>query len=328
MNATSRFLPAILALGSLLLAACSSDDDNNSNADGTDEGAGTPSPYVAAVTDYTPAPGQFVNVTPAYRDGMTAAAMRDSVARIIVGNDGAGGTRVVSLGGFGGTITMRFDHDIQNIKGQCDLRVYGNAYENNAEPGIILVGNDDNHNGQMDEDEWCEIAGSEYRSPATTHGYTITYSRPETETRDTDYDGGVTTVKHYVRWSDNLGASGWIVKNSFHDQTYYPTWLPGATLTLSGTRLAPNATLDGAIYHLAAYPYGYADNYANTDPRSAIDIDWAVRSDGQPARLASIRYVRVVSAMQQDCGWIGETSTEICGAADLHLLGEHIATPQ
>ena len=34
--------------------------------------------------------------------------------------------------------------------------------------------------------------------------------------------------------------------------------------------------------------------------------------------LPGVNFVKVYTALNQVCGWIGETSTEVCGAEDLH----------
>ena len=47
-------------------------------------------------------------------------------------------------------------------------------------------------------------------------------------------------------------------------------------------------------------------------------IDWAVDDEGNPVELKQIDFVKVYNAMLQDCGWLGETSTEVAGAIDLH----------
>ena len=49
-----------------------------------------------------------------------------------------------------------------------------------------------------------------------------------------------------------------------------------------------------------------------------MNIDWAVRADGSPAELKTIDFVKVYTALHQQCGTIGETSTEVMGARDLH----------
>jgi hypothetical protein len=72
------------------------------------------------------------------------------------------------------------------------------------------------------------------------------------------------------------------------------------------------------------YPWGYADNYPNTDDRSCFNIEWAVDAGGNPVSLPAIHFVKVYNGVNQYCGWLGESSTEIMGAEDLHLLGDNI----
>lgn len=43
---------------------------------------------------------------------------------------------------------------------------------------IVMVSYDTNMNGKPD-DEWYELAGSEYYKPTTIHNYSITYTRPD-----------------------------------------------------------------------------------------------------------------------------------------------------
>ena len=47
-------------------------------------------------------------------------------------------------------------------------------------------------------------------------------------------------------------------------------------------------------------------------------IDWAVDEDGVPVTLPMIHFVKVYNAMNQYCGWLGETSTEVGGGLDYH----------
>ena len=61
------------------------------------------------------------------------------------------------------------------------------------------------------------------------------------------------------------------------------------------------------------------DNYPNSSERARMDIDWAVDNEGNKVSLDRIDFIKVVCGMQQVCGWIGETSTEVMGAADLHI---------
>ena len=110
-----------------------------------------------------------------------------------------------------------------------------------------------------------------------------------------------------------------MARNQYHQQEYFPLWL-GETLTFRGTLLPPNAHLSvSGNWTLDALRYGYADNLPNTDYKGcSFDIGWAVDSQRQPVSLSHVDFIRVYSGQLQQCGWIGETSTEITGAEDLH----------
>lgn len=304
------------ALG-VLLTSC-----NRNDVDPTPKSA-----YISKVFDYQPAPGQFVNKLPEYEVGDTKEMLISKAEKSIVGvNSGA----PISLGGFGGYIVFGFDHTITNVIGKRDFRINGNAFfadgapENgkkggSCEPGIVMVSYDANKNGQPD-DEWFEIAGSEYNSPKTIKNYQITYFRP---TVVQENNQGSITIEKYIYWEDNQGQSGYISKNSFNVQPYYPMLATTDRLTFSGTKLANNAvdeSGDGTFWVLYSYGYGYADNAPNNNPDSAIDISWAVNAKGQPANLPGIDFVKVYTGVNQTAGWLGESSTEIAGACDLHLL--------
>lgn len=71
---------------------------------------------------------------------------------------------------------------------------------------------------------------------------------------------------------------------------------------------------------LYAYDWGYVDNHPN-DSVSLVsfNIDWAVDSAGNPVHLPGADFIRVYTAVNQNCGWIGETSTEIIRARDWHI---------
>ena len=79
------------------------------------------------------------------------------------------------------------------------------------------------------------------------------------------------------------------------------------------------------------YQWGYADVRTNgsqygtivNNPYAAapstqtggdgFDLSWAVKADGTPIALSSVRYVRVYSAVLFSAGVFGETSAEVCG---------------
>lgn len=292
------------------------------------------SPYISEVIDYRPAPGQFVNLLPAYEEGDTEADMLRKAEEAIAGE----GNGMVSLGSFGGYVTFRFDHTVMNRPSAPDLAIFGNAFQasavpsasgGSAEPGIVCVAFDRNCNGRPDPDEWYELRGSEYDNPRTRHHYAVTYLRPDTARAAVSAPGYID--QEHIAWHDSRDSSGHIAQVIAHEQSYYPQWLPDDSLTFSGTCLPPNGedlSGTGRYYFLRAYSWGYADNLPN-DPLEGIslDLDQAVDSAGRPARLPGADFVRVYTGVLQQCGWIGETSTEITRAADLNLYDEELPDP-
>lgn len=288
------------------------------------------SPYISRVWEYQPAPGQFVNELPEYEDGDDANWMRLKAEEQIADNN----LGMITLGGWGGYVVFGFDHMVVNRANAMDLLVLGNAFYSDSgsdedsqqggscEPGIVMVSYDANGNGKPD-DAWYELAGSEYNNPQTIHGYEVTYYRPDESHVPTPSASNPALIDTtYVRWEDNRNQSGYINQLTYHQQPYYPQWVEEESLTFSGSRLPDNyrdVAGDGSYYVLYAYPWGYADNHANRSAKAQLDIDWAVNADGTSANLQGIHFVKVYTALHQQCGWLGETSTEIMGAEDLNL---------
>ena len=283
--------------------------------------------YIATVYEYRPAPGQFVNQLPQYQDGDTEEKMRQKAEEYIAGTN----NQAITLGGYGGYVTFGFDHTVVNVPGQKDFKILGNAFYGgsglqaggSAEPGIVMVSFDSNGNG-IPDDEWYELAGSEYYKPETQHHYTITYLRPSADHVATPITGTAITDSSYIRWDDNDGNTGYIARNSFHRQEYFPQWLADEQLTFTGTLLANNAVDEsgkGSYYVLNTYDWGYADNHPNdAEEKVSFDIAWAVDAEGHKINLPGADFIRVYTGVNQQCGWIGEISTEITGAEDLHVV--------
>lgn len=303
--------------------------------------------YITKVLDFMPAVGQFTNTLPAYEEGDTQEIMNQKVLNAI----GNGNNSMISLGGWGGYVVVGFDHTIENKPGLRDFRVLGNAFYaasnpnpdapvgGSCEPGIIQVAYDKNKNGVPDEDEWYEIAGSAHHNPqgeawyqmALENGndvnlykdYQITYYRPAQEPTTPE------EKEQYIRWKDNQGNEGYKVKNSFHNQPYFPQWFEGDELTFKGTCLPQNGIDEsgqGNYFVLYKFNYGYADNENNTKDDSAIDIDWAVNSKGQKVNLPGVDFIKIYCGVNQENGWLGECSTEVSGVEDLHVKGKEIST--
>lgn len=285
------------------------------------------SPYISQVYEYWPAPGQFINEMPLYEEGDTFEDM------VLKAQDCIEGTNdiMISLGAWGGYVTFGFDHTVINIPGEKDFRIWGNCFYElidpearggSAEPGIVMVSYDTNCNG-LPDDEWYELAGSEYYSPMTKHLYSITYHRPDPN-RDiiSDEDNSVVDM-YYIKWESNEGEEGYIPQNFYHFQDYYPKWIKEDNYTFHGSCLNQNyedISGNGSYYVLYSYPWGYADNHPNEYvDLNSFDIDWAVDKEGNKVYLPGIDFVRVYTGVNQVCGWLGETSTEISKAQDLHI---------
>lgn len=271
------------------------------------------------VYEYMPAPGQFIN------EDCNAGTMDEATAyaesRLSEG-------KYVSLGGFGGYIVLGFDHSIEN-SGDYDFGITGNSYQGSSEPGIVWVMQDENGDG-LPNDIWYELKGSEYGKTETINDYEVTYYRPS-------------APQMPVQWEDNLGNTGTIdYISGVHTQDYYyPEWVKAGSYTLTGTRLAPNTEESSPNYWINhEYEWGYADNYSPVDrdgitgygvssegnacitsegnaSTNRFRISDAVTFDGQPARLAYIDFIKICTGVNAKAGWIGEISTEVCGAAEI-----------
>lgn len=279
------------------------------------------SPWLAFVFDYSPAPGQFINEIPEITPDATTEDVLQIVAEQITGARTPG---LITLGSFGGSVTVGFDHPVVNVAGTPDFAIYGNAVTNGAEPGIVMVSQDTNGNG-LPDDEWYELAGSLEEDPGTRFGYTITY-RKSAE--------GKEMVKHpswkfvtdaeYIPWSDSEGSEGYVMKIASHPQSYWPEWVDAEELTFSGTCLPGMGMCSndaGTMWTIQSPEWGYADAKPNKDS-VWFDISNAVDKDRNRVSLPQIDFVKIYSAVNQFRGWLGESSTEIAGGEDLHPQAE------
>lgn len=283
-----------------------------------------PSAYANKVLAYCPAPGQFMNTsTTAYEKGFSAEDVRRKAEEKLKDPY----LCLLSLGGFGGSIVVGFDHTVPNINGAYDFKIYGNAsYDSfgtltgalggSSEPGIVLVSKDVNGNGLAD-DEWYELKGSEYNSKHTIKDYAITYHRPASPLSS-------------VKWTDNQGNTGYVYRNETHTKNdYYPAWIEEDEMTFYGSRLKDNAVNEprpGMPEHWVGYcyAYGYADNHPNDEKGALFKIDWAVDKEGRSVKLDGIDFVKIYTAVNQYCGWMGEISTEVQAVEDLHFAKKEI----
>ncbi len=317
-------------------------------------------PWLTRVYEYRPAPGQFVNTLPVARVGepvdsvlsrcnYSVCGRIDTVTQTFHGQtitsiDTVWAGSMVTLGGYGGYIVMGFDHPVVNMH-TWDFDILGNAFYSDqmvsggsCEPGIVMVGVDADGDGvPSDGDRWYELAGSDYDHPKTQHDYAITYYRPdEGKPRSPSTTDPFLVDTTYIRWTSNDvnpdSTSGYMSRNSFHYQPYWPLWLQGEeTMKFSGTKMRNNAVdiggNDGNAYFVQYnFSWGYVDNLPNHPTRQpgvegfnpGFKIDWAVDEQGRHVNLTHIDFIKVYNAVNQYCGWIGETSTEVAGGVDFH----------
>ncbi len=285
------------------------------------------------VLELHPAPGQFVNTLPKADENSTHEEVCQTATVSL--NNG----ELIHLGTYGGYITVKFDHKVQNKCGS-DLRIKGNAFYaasdpiyssetigGSIEPGIVYVGVGDD----VKTCQWYELSGSEYYT-TEIHDFSITYFKPTAESGE--HSQFTSTFDNYIRWEaswtdkngEHRDSTGYHMKNQFHKQTYWPLWEGKETLTFSGGKL-PNNAIDQSgtgtywvQYRYAKDSYGYVDAAGNNEDASTFDIDWAVDKDGKHVDLTEVNFIKVVCGIFQYCGWLGETSTEVSDFEDLHLI--------
>ena len=270
------------------------------------------STYATKMIECLPAPGQFI--------GQLTVPNKE----FCVGEDGG----MVSLGGFGGYIVLEFAKPIVNDPHNpygVDFTIHGNSFIANlygvwTEPGAVMVMKDENHNG-LPDDTWYELAGSDYYLSTTKKNVTMTYYNPHYLKR------------HTIPWKVDDGTTGAMRTNQFHNQSYFPgdyAFNCGRdSISYTGNIIRGCADLSTPSYieNYRAQLFGYCDAkgairdevhnpYTTTMARGGdgFDLDWAVDKDGNYVQLDTVQWVKVYTALNQDCGWLGEISTEVAWA--------------
>lgn len=274
-----RFLSllSVILLGSLI--SCDFDSDNDKEIIDPTEPVTV---AIKRVVDYSPAPGQFINLYPAYTAGMTIDDINAAACELL--NSGY----MVSLGAFGGSITLELERPITNTPGSPDLLVKGNAISNSSEPGIVYVST----NGA----DWFMLEGEHFVE--TLPRTTITY-----------YPG------EEPAWNTADGRSGKVsYLPQYNDQPYWPQWVENP-ITVEGFELPGNAVYNTATgqYDFTAYR-GYADSWPNRSEEAWLFLEDAIDPvTGDQVKLSSISYVKIMTGTLLMNGPLGESSTEISG---------------
>lgn len=265
---------------------------------------------VNKVYEYVPAPGHQVNgyiiVGDSYPDGCTHEQACDSVLAHFQRRWS------ISLGSQGGYLIAGFDHSVRVDGSDYDLCVRGNPFSYQSEPGIIWVSQDDNGDG-LPNDQWFEVAGSEYGTERHTTEYAITYYRPEAK-------------KSATAWRDCLGNTGYVPYLSYwnpHD-FYWQDWVEGTERTYFGSRLADRSTYANGISDIPPYDWGYVDNLGNdfiegvAGKMNYFRLSNTRTWDGQPAQLQYIDFVKIQTAQIGSTPNLGDISTEVYYISDYH----------
>lgn len=297
-----RYSFALVAMISLLFVACNKDGDIIiNNPEDNDTGN-----LDYKVIEYLPAPGQFINEKVSGFDNITSMDQACLQAEKRLASN-----LYVSLGAWGGYITIRFQYPIFN-SGSYDFAIAGNSFDSSNEPGIIWVMEDTNGNGLPDE-EWYELKGSYYNKEGYQRNYWVTYYKPDPQknTYWKDCDGN----EGYINWLGN-----------YHNQDfYYPNWVKEDSYTLYGSKLPLRQIQDPitGIWSNLPFEWGYADN--NGDDLKSISlngnlmevntfkIEDAVNKNGESIKLDKIDFIKVQTAINGTTNILGENSTEICG---------------
>lgn len=196
-------------------------------------------------------------------------------------------------------------------------------------------------NAAIGEATWAgvpQLTGNTYPKPYDTATPAAAAWWPEWEN---DSNGKAENYKNVWNIDNEVKGVSWLRSGSAEVITY-----KGVTI-VEDDMVVLNRTLSAAPSQAQmtdVYQWGYADVRVNgsqygtivnnpyADAPSAVgggdgfDLSWAVKADGTPIALSSVRYVRVYSAVLFSAGVFGETSAEVCGLYKVNGTGSGAAT--
>jgi hypothetical protein len=287
------------------------------------------SPFATRVIAYDPAPGQFVN-NPLFNDPSRALG-----APIGGGIGAPDNSKLVTLGGFGGSITLAFDHRILKHPRtptnplELDAIVFGNAYavggdlnRRFAEPGVIEVSIDANNNGLAD-DEWYVIAGSHLGPVPSARVATRTYNpanlpaawRPAGRT-------GTWSVSAYQLNDALFTGTSPVLEDPGTDGALAVFGYADCSSVIALGDVDGDGTIDSPLlqperfYTIPTDPHRAAIALFSGGG-DAFSLDWAVRADGTPANLPGFDFIRITTGVDIARSLFGECSTEIGAVAEV-----------
>ena len=224
--------------------------------------------------------------------------------------------------------------------------IAGSMYYTKSTPNASIKFTNPNPN----EDKGITTAGATSTLADVPYNLTVNgTTTPGTVTKNTFHNhSGFPLNANYFAASGSRAAMAKVDEFSFVSRTLNSDSITD-TLTFTGTLLNnypgtgktdqigfgycdvhPNKTLGGTIaynpYQTFTSSSDYDTKVAGTSGGDPIDIACAVKSNGTPANLDSIRYVRIYTGMAQMNGIFGEISTEVCGVAACTGTGAGKAT--
>ncbi len=289
---------------------------------------------------YTPAPGQFIN-NPLFNN--PARALGPPVGAGLSAPDNS---KLVSLGGPGGSITLRFSPPVTDDPCHplgLDAIIFSNAFWIAANPnrkwteaGVIEISRDSNSNG-LPDDPWFLIPGSHLPNsppssvPADTLQLFLWDNSSSTSTPPANLDW-YPSQQFYPGFPPTFTSATFRLPSLFDspilqnplglDSTLEGVW---GYADASPTLLLGDTDADDLIDNPALTP---ADFYTHPDnpfavgitPGSgggdAFDIAWAVDPlTGAPAELDRFDFIRITTSPNAIAGALGEISTEIAAVA-------------
>ncbi len=297
--------------------------------------------FADAVVSYQPAPGQFIN-NPLFNHPSRALG-----PPIGGGTISADNTKLVSLGGFGGSIVLRFSQPV--LDDPCnpfglDFIVFGNAVwvsgnpnRRFAEGAVIEIARDVNANGIAD-DPWFVIPGSHITStPPSVTPVSALQSQPWDDAAATPTPPAniawYPSAMFYPGRPSSYATTTFRLPALFETQVLQNPNSPGATregvwgyADCSPTLLLGDTNADNIIDSSslgASEFYTVADNpfAVGVTPGSgggdAFDVAWAVDPvNGAAAHLGAFDFIRISNGVNFIAGVLGEISSEVGAVSD------------
>ncbi len=324
------------------------------SAMGTGQSVG--GPFATRVVEYRPAPGQFVMLPNGegvlFNDPTKALGPPVGGGTLVAAN-----SKAVTLGGFGGSITLAFDQTVMdracNPMG-LDAIVFGNAVWVSGNParrwgeaGVIEISRDVNGNGLAD-DTWFIVAGSSLPSPAQSVRRVQTWDNNASTPTPPSNTAWYPAAPAFPAWPESYATEAFELGSAFRTpvlenppttpvgvEAYWgyadlsPTLLLGDMSGATGDLLLDNRLSDPedrpGIDPAEFYTWPDDPHSLGISPGSgggdAFDIGWAVDPvTGAPAGLDGFDFIRISTGVDAVLGVLGERSVEVAAVAAVRSM--------